>query len=165
MSAADWQTLPHELLCTVEFHIGGAMLPIGQTPLHTRRVGYLAGGVVEGERLRGEVLPGGGNWSEAGQMPDGTALSTFDARTVWRTHDGALIYVTHLGRMAVPREAAADFADPDKAAAMDPARYYARIAPLFETSDERYQWLNALVTVGLGRRIKGGIRYTVFAIG
>jgi len=47
---------------------------------------------------------------------------------------------------------------------MDKSGYYARILPLFETADPRYQWLNAIVAVGCGRRIAGGIRYTVFEI-
>ncbi|BCW88795.1 hypothetical protein sos41_19370 [Alphaproteobacteria bacterium SO-S41] len=165
MSDADFPSLASEILCTVEFYVAGAMIPIGQTPWRNQRAGYIGGGVVKGERLHGEVLPGGGNWGLAGKLANGDAVSTFDARTVWKTHDGALIYVTHGGRMHVPTDAAADFADPEKGIALDKSRYYARIVPLFETSDERYQWLNALVTVACGKRIKGGIRYTVFAIG
>ena len=165
MTAPDFPRLAADILCTVEFFMSGAMIPIGQTPWAHRRAGYIGGGVVRGERLRGEVLPGGGNWSTVGKTQDGTAITTFDARTVWKTHDGALIYVTHGGRMTVPAEAQADFADPAKGVALDPSRYYARIVPLFETSDERYQWLNGLVTVACGKRIEGGIRYTVFAIG
>ena len=164
MDEADWQSLPHTVLCTVEFRVDGAMIPIGDTPWGTRRIGYIAGGVVKGERLSGDVLPGGGNWAEAGRTADGTAISTFDARTVWRTHDGALIYVTHGGRMAVPAASAAAFADPAEAALMDKSGYYARIVPLFETADPRYHWLNGIVAVGCGRRIAGGIRYTVFEI-
>ena len=165
IDSADFPTLASEILCTVEFYVAGAMIPIGQTPWRNRRAGYIGGGVVKGERLQGEVLPGGGNWGESGKLANGDTVSTFDARTVWKTHDGALIYVTHGGRMHVPAASAAEFADPEKGAAMDKSRYYARIVPLFETSDERYHWLNGLVTVACGRRIEGGIRYTVFAIG
>ncbi len=160
----DWETLDSELLCAVEFYLDGALIPIGKSPWRNRRVGYISGGVFSGPRFSGEVLPGGGNWSEVGVSKSGENLSTFDARTVWRTHDGATVYVTHEGRGRIAPDVAAEFADPEKGFSVDKSRYYFRVVPIFETADPRYDWLNSVVTVACGQRIPKGIRYTVFAI-
>ena len=42
--------------------------------------------------------------------------------------------------------------------------YYIRIAPVFETADPRYAWLNGVLAVGCGHRTATGIRHSVFAI-
>lgn len=55
----------------------------------------------------------------------------------------------------------------DFAKADDPAgsgRYYFRTAPLFETGDQRYAWLNGLVAVGKGRTGESGVIHEIFAV-
>ena len=37
---------------------------VGQTPNAFRRIGVVTGGAFEGERLSGEVLPGGNDWQD-----------------------------------------------------------------------------------------------------
>jgi hypothetical protein len=86
---------------------------------------------------------------------------TADVRLTLRTHDGALIYMTYTGRWVSPPEVLADLADPVKRYAVDPARYYFRTAPLFETGDERYAWLNDIVCVAKGYLVEGGVGYRV----
>jgi hypothetical protein len=44
---------------------------------------------------------------------------------------------------------------------VDPARYYFRTNPLFETGADRYAWLNDIVCVGSGYLVEGGIAYKV----
>ena len=44
------------------------------------------------------------------------------------------------------------------------SEYYIRIAPVFETADPRYAWLNGLLAVGCGHRTTTGIRHSIFAI-
>lgn len=149
-------------LCVVDIRLDDdAPLPLGRSPWRNRRVSYIAGGAITGERLRGEVLPGGGDWSELGQGADGAALTLIDVRSVWKTHDGALIYVTYGGRLVIPQAALADFRDPAKVEGLPADSYYFRIQPTFETADERYGWLNALVAVGVGRRTAAGVRYRI----
>ena len=78
---------------------------------------------------------GGGNWPEGGTASDGAALGTFDARSVWKTHDGALIYLTYTGRSRVPADVGAMFRDPAQPfVAHD--RYYIRI----EQTDGSMAW-------------------------
>ncbi|WP_337185289.1 DUF3237 domain-containing protein [Phenylobacterium sp.] len=152
-------------LCTVDIRLDDdAPLPLGQTPWRNRRVSYIAGGTIDGERLRGEVLAGGGDWSELGRGQDGAALTLIDVRSVWKSHDGALIYVTYAGRLVIPPAVLADFRDPQRVETLDEGAYYFRIQPTFETADPRYDWLNAVVAVGYGRRTARGVRYRVFGL-
>ncbi len=159
------ETLRLSALCEVDIRLDDdAPLPLGRTPWRNRRVSYIAGGTFEGARLSGEVLPGGGDWSELGAGPDGQALTLVDVRSVWKTADGALIYVTYSGRLVIPAASLPRFRDPDQVELLADDDYYFRIQPTFETSDERYAWLNALVAVGHGRRTRAGVRYRMFAV-
>jgi len=154
--------LASEPLCCAAFEVGDIMA-LGQSPWSNRRVGYIIGGRFEGPRLSGDILPGGGNWPEAGVGPDGAAVGTFDARSVWKTDDGALIYVTYTGRSLVPADVGAAFRDPAQPY-VDPSRYKLHIAPVFETADPPYAWLNAVLAVGCGERVTGGVRHFIYAI-
>jgi len=162
MTQPETDILKGRPLCTVDIRLEAeAPIPLGRSPWRNRRVSYIAGGTIEGERLRGEVLPGGGDWSELGQGADGAALTFIDVRSIWKTHDGALIYVTYGGRLVIPQAALADFRDPAKVEQLPADSYYFRIQPTFETADARYDWLNALVAVGVGRRTATGVRYRI----
>ena len=163
-SEFQWTALASEPLCVAEFEVDGGIMSLGRSPWRSHRVGYITGGTFRGAQLSGQILPGGGNWSDAGEIDDGLSVGTFDARTVWRTDDGALIYVTYSGRSVIPQAVAAEFRDPTTSDLVDPSRYYIRIAPVFETSVERYAWLNGVLAVGCGQRTKGGIRHWMFAI-
>lgn len=165
MTASDADVLKSRLLCAVDIRLeDDAPLPLGRSPWRNRRVSYIAGGAIEGPRLRGEVLPGGGDWSELGSNPDGAAVTLIDVRSVWKTHDGALIYVTYGGRLVIPAAALTDFRDPAKVEGLAQDSYYFRIQPTFETTDERYAWLNAVVAVGVGRRTAAGVRYRISSL-
>ena len=115
MTGSHTDVLRGTPICTVDIRLeDGAPLALGRSPWRNRRVSYIAGGEVAGERLRGEVLPGGGDWSELGAAPDGAAVTLIDVRSAWRTHDGAVIYVTYGGRLVIPKGVLADFRDPAK---------------------------------------------------
>ena len=160
----DFPTLASEPLCVADFLVEGAIMPLGQSPWTSRRVGYVTGGRFEGPRLSGEILPGGGNWSTGGEIAPGEVAGTFDARVLWRTHDDAVVYVTYTGRSVVSEAVSAAFRDPTRADGVPASDYYIRIAPVFETADPRYAWLNGILAVGCGRRTSTGIRHSIFAI-
>lgn len=160
----QWGPLRSEPLCVADFRVEGPIMPLGRSPFSERRVGYITGGRFAGARLNGEILPGGGNWSLNGEIEPGLACGLFDARALWRTDDGAMIHLSYSGRSVVPADVAAQFRDPD-APPVDPSRYSIRIAPVFETSDPRYAWLNGVLAVGCGQRMDWGIRHWMFAIG
>lgn len=150
-------------LCCAAFQVAGGVVALGESPFGRRRLGYITGGRFEGPRLRGDILPGGGNWSLSGELPDGSAVGTFDARSLWRTDDGALIYVTYTGRSVIPQDVGLAFRDPAQPH-VDPGQYALRIAPVFETSDPRYAWLNGVLAVGCGEREPEGVRHFIYAI-
>ena len=132
-------------------------LDIGRGPLGRRVLFGAAGGSFSGPRLRGEVLPGGGDWALF--RPDGAMA--LDVRLTLRTHDGALIQMTYGGRWIVPPELRAQVADSASRHLVDPARYYFRTTPLFETGSTDYAWLNDVVCVGAGSLVEGGVAYSV----
>src|SRR5437879_2014406 len=72
---------------------------IGATPGYDRRVGEIAGGRFEGERLRGKILSGGSDWQSL--RSDGAI--TLNVRLEMETDDGALIGVTYLGMRHAPK--------------------------------------------------------------
>ncbi len=139
----------------------GAPIAIGTSPWRNRRVSHIAGGTIVGERLHGTVEPGGGDWSELGMSSEGDGLTLLDVRTLWKTHDGARIYVTYQGRLVIPAAVLPSFRDPEALKALDPSTYYFRITPLFETADPRYFWLNNVVAAGIGTRTPNGVDYDI----
>ena len=150
-------------LCTVEFEVGGGIIDLGASPFGASRVGYISGGRFSGPRISGNVLPGGGNWSRAGRLAEGGAVGTFDARAVWQTDDGEIVYMSYTGRTRVPDDVRAAFADPAQPY-VDPSRYYLRIAPVFETASAKYDWLNGILAIGIGERTDFGVRHRIYEV-
>lgn len=150
-------------LCTVEFEVGGGIISIGASPFGDQRLGYISGGRFFGPRINGIVLPGGGNWSRSGRLGDTASVGTFDARAIWQTDDGALVYVSYTGRNIIPDDVRATFADPAVPDA-DASRYYLRIAPVFETASVQHGWLNGVLAVGVGERTDFGVRHVIHEI-
>lgn len=131
------------------------IVDLGDTPAGRRRIATVAGGVFEGERLKGTVVGApAGDWLL--QRSDGVV--TLDVRLQLRTDDGALIYMRYHGLRHGPPEVMARIAAGES---VDPATYYFRIAPAFETSAPKYQWLNRLLAVGTGRREREGPIYSI----
>jgi hypothetical protein len=100
---------------------------IGSTPQGALTIFPVTGGSFEGERLRGKVLAGGGDWVTA--HSNGTL--TVDLRVTLETDDKGLIHMTFTG----VRD--------------DPSHYF-RTLPRFETAAPQYAFLNRLLAVGIG---------------
>jgi hypothetical protein len=130
---------------------------VGATPSAVRRVGVVPGGTFEGERLSGTVMEGGADW-QAVRANGSTAL---DVRLVLRTTDGALIGMTYRGVRQGPREVIERL---ERGETVDPASYYFRIAPMFETASPAHGWINDVVAVGIGHRYADGPMYSVFEV-
>jgi hypothetical protein len=133
----------------------GRIQDLGQTPLGGRRVAPVLGGRFEGTRLSGTVEEGGSDWILV--RPDGSTM--LDVRLTLRTDDGHLIGMTYRGYRHGPPEVIARL---NRGEPVDPASYYFRTAPLFETSSEKYGWLNRVVAVATGHRLPEGPVYDVF---
>jgi hypothetical protein len=143
-------------IMTMKLAVSG-MQAVGATPNGNRRVGLVAGGTFEGERLRGTVLPGGADWIIV--RPDG--VTTLDVRLVLQTDDGATIGMTYRGLRHGP---AAVMEKVNKGEPVDPSQYYFRISVAFETASEKYAWLNGIIAVGTGNRPPEGPVYHVFEV-
>jgi len=130
---------------------------LGQTLLGERRVVPIAGGEIEGPQLRGTILPGGADWQVVGA--DGTAV--LEARYTVRTDDGALVYVRNLGLRHGAPEVLARI---QQGEAVDPAEYYFRSTPRFESGDARYAWLNRILAVGSGARLANEVQLDIYVV-
>jgi hypothetical protein len=135
-------------------------LNIGAGPLGHRVLFGAAGGRFDGPRLCGAVLPGGGDWALF--RPDGGM--SLDVRLTLKTDDGALIQMTYGGRWITPPALQPAMADTATRHQVDPAGYYFRTNPLFETGAPAYGWLNDIVCVGSGYLVEGGVAYKVFEV-
>ena len=104
-----------------------ATIDSGATRQGTLTIFPVTGGSFEGERLRGTVLAGGGDWVTG----DSHGTFTLDLRVTLQTDDGGLIHMTFTG-------------------VRDDASHYFRTVPRFETAAPKYAFLNRLLAVGIG---------------
>lgn len=134
-----------------------ASLVIPDAPLGLRRILHVTSGSFSGPALQGTVLPGGGDWVL--DRRDGVA--ELDIRFALRTGDGHPIYLHCHGIFDAPpliRQRIRNGED------VDPAEYYFRTTPAFETGSEKYGRLNHLVCVGVGRRTTTGMVTDIFEV-
>jgi hypothetical protein len=156
---ARFESLPEprfELLFKMSLEVEDPV-QIGQTHAGNRRVIGVSGGVFEGPRLKGRVLPGGSDWILVRR--DGVLIQ--DVKIVLQTDDGHNILMSYRGMRHGPEpviERVDNGEDPD------PSEYYFRTAPVFEVPAGEYDWLNKLVAFAMGRRLHAGVIYTVYAI-
>ena len=150
---AEVRTRP---LLTVKLDVR-PLLVVGETPTTTRRIGLVYGGRFEGERMAGHVLDGGSDWQSV--RSDGSTI--LDVRLNLKTDDGEVFCMTYKGLRLGPPEIIARI---EKGEVVDPASYYFRINPMFETASKKYGWLNGVLAVGLGHRFEDGPVYNVFEI-
>lgn len=76
-----------------------------------------------------------------------------DLRITLETDDRALIYMRFQGVRYGPPDVIAALG---RGEAVDPGKYYFRTLPSFETSTDRYAFLNRIMSVGIGETRPGG---------
>ena len=102
------------------------------TPLGTRVIAEVTAFDIEGDRIRGHMKGNAGaDWLTLSP----TLLGTLDVRVLIETHDGALIFTSYRGRL-------------DLSAGQGASPAYA--APLYDTGDERYTWINKIQAIAKG---------------
>lgn len=112
-------------------------------PQGTRVIVTVTGGTFDGPKLRGTVDNSGGDWVTV-RADNNIKL---DVRIVLHTDDGADIFMRYEG-IGVRRD----------------GQLLLATAPLFETGDERYAWLNNTQAVATGSSGENVVRYEVFAV-
>ena len=130
---------------------------MGDTPQGMRRVDVLNKGSFSGPRLNGVTLEGA---TDLLLRTADQALKP-DVRVLLKTDDDALILLTYRGvRHGTPEVMARIAAGED----VPPSEYYLRTTLQFETSSEKYDWINRVLAVGIGRREPDGVTYDVYEI-
>jgi hypothetical protein len=124
-------------LCTATIRLAEPFI-LPETPNGTRVIAECQSFDVSGERITAHLK---GRAAADWLTLDARLQGTLDVRTLVETDDGALVFVSYRGRI-------------DLSAGPDAATSYA--APIFDTGDERYLWLNRLQTVAKGALSDGG---------
>jgi len=141
------------LLMTLQVVVAGPQR-IGAGPHGTRVTAPITEGHFQGPRLRGRVLPGGGDWT----LLRADGVLELDLRVTLETDDGALIHMTSQGLRHGPADVIAALA---RGESVDPSSYYFRTLPRFETGNPKYDFLNRLLAVASGDRRPKGPIYTI----
>ncbi len=134
-----------------------AALELGETQQGRRRIIPIIGGTVEGPRLAGRVLPGGADW----QIIRGDGCAELEARYTIEAEDGALIAVANRGLRHAPPEIVAKLLAGEP---VDPAAYYFRCTPVFETAAPAHRWLTRTVFAATGERRPDLVEISVYAL-
>lgn len=142
-NVANAQKLDNEFLYKIDLILEPG-IELGKTPLGKRVIYTVKGGTFNGPKLKGKVRPAGGDWV----LRLDSITTKLDVKLVLETDDGQLISNTYTG---IVRNN------------LDGTTYW-RISPLFETSSKKYEWLNYIVAVGVGKFGAGGVSYEVYAI-
>jgi hypothetical protein len=132
---------------------------VGKAPGADRRVGVITGGRFEGERLRGELFPGGGSDWQSIRPGDGAWM--INVRIVLKTDDDQIIGMPYTGIRHGPKEVLDRIARGEVVKATD---YYLRISASFETASQKYGWLNNIISIGVGHRLPEGPIYQMFEV-
>jgi len=116
---------------------------LGDTPYGRRRIFHFDGGSFDGPKLKGKVLPGGGGWS----LIRRDDVMEVDARLFLETNDNHQIYAAWKGLRHGPKEVMDRLYQGE---IVDPGAYYFRTTPYFETSSEKYSWMNRICSIASG---------------
>jgi hypothetical protein len=143
------------LAFTLEAEIGPAV-EFGEVGGGLRRMVPILGGRVSG-KLQAEVIPGGADWQTI--RPSG--VTDLWARYALRAADGAAVLVTNSGLRRASAEVSARLAAGER---VDPAEYYFRSSPAFETGSQAHRWLTEAMFVGVGERWPDKVRLKVYEI-
>jgi len=112
-------------------------------PVGTRIVAEVDTIEVTGDRFTASMVgKSAADWLTVG--PDGS-YGTLDVRATLQTNDEALVYVEYSGRINLQTGAVVS-------------------APLFQTGDENYDWLNRMQAVGIGQNTPDNLIYELYEV-
>ena len=117
-------------------------IALPDTPLGTRVIAEVASAEFDSERFKA-TLKGvaAADWVTF----DSRGLGTLDVRVTLETHDGAIVFTSYRGRVD-----------------LSTGRVYS--APLYDTGDERYLWLNAIQAVAKGTTDGTNLEYEIYEV-
>jgi hypothetical protein len=126
-------------------------------------VNVLPGGTFKGPGIQGKIIAPSGDWLRT--MPSGALRQ--EAKLTLETDDGAFIYMSYVGVVAMSKEAGEALARGE--IVTDKSVPYFINTPLFQTSSEKYSWLNKVQTVGKMVELKrtpaeAYVKYDIFVL-
>lgn len=140
------------------------LAPLDRYPIDSSTVvvNVKPGGWVKGPRIKGKIISPGGDWVT--MMPSGVAR--LDVRLLIETDDGAHISMTYNGIFVTSKDVT-DALGRGEVVTQKTVPYFVT-APTFQTSSEKYGWLNKVQAVGKMVELKRGdgayIKYDVFIV-
>ena len=84
-----------------------------------------------------------------------------EVRLTLETDDKQQICMTWKGFRHGPKEVIDRL---NRGETVDPGTYYFRTTPYFETSSEKYDWMNRICSIATGSRAAGGRTFHVFQV-
>jgi len=153
--------LKNEYLFDLHFSVAppSEFISVGQGGWGNRGIAPINGGTFQGPKMKGIVKPGGADWFLIRQ--DNTFI--LDVRILLETDDGAFIYMPYDGIVVASDEVVENLANGDF-----PPEAQCLSTPRFETSDERYKWINKIKAAATGRVVFDPrtpfVEYSVYAL-
>lgn len=130
---------------------------VASTPSGMRLTFIVKDGTVRGERVKGTMLPGGGDWL----VIDSAGVGHVDVRATVVLDDGAVVGVTYLGRLLFHGDALTRLLSGETLAEADT---YFRVTPLFSVEAGPHDWLNGIQAAATGSLEPGLIHYEVHEV-
>ena len=123
------------------------------------RIVDISGGWVDGPRIKGKIIPPSGDWF----TPLASGAGRIGVRIIIQTEDNQIIYASYNGIQQCSEENTDKLS---KGELLKTDDCYFIVAPTFETTSDRYSWLNAVQAVGKMTELQRGnhIKYDFFVI-
>ena len=135
-----------------------APLELGVYDNRRKRIVPITGGVVEGPRFKGVVLPGGADWQS---LREGDGATQVYARYTLHHEDGTFVSVVNAGVRRGPAEVLARLAAGEQ---VDPSLYYFRASPQFDVRPGPHGWLTENTFVCVGKRWPNSVELDIFQV-
>jgi Protein of unknown function (DUF3237) len=154
-TSASMPEIKTEFLFTIDLDF--EIFVLGETPYGMRRIARLNTGSFDGPKLKGAVLPGGGAWT----LIRRDDVLDIEVRLILETNDKHQIYMQWRGLRDVPKDVMERL---HRNETVDPETYYFRATPYFETSSEKYGWLNRICAIATGSLAANARTIDVFQV-
>jgi hypothetical protein len=118
-------------------------------------------GRFEGPKIRGTILPGGGDWETIEDYDGDQQTAHLDTRYNLLTHDGVCIFLKTTGTRTGKKAILEELAEEDK---HTPDEYRMRLHLTFESGDPRYRWLNSVVAIASSARNGTRVIYDAYQV-
>ncbi|HZH58809.1 MAG TPA: DUF3237 domain-containing protein [Metabacillus sp.] len=134
-----------------------APIEIGDVGTGLRRVIPIIGGTFEGEGIKGKVLSCGADY----QIIRYDGVTEALAHYIIETDDGLPIYVMNKGYRHGPIEIIDKIIRGEQ---VPDGSYYFKTTPTFETSSEKYSFLNRMIFIGEGIRRPNEVQISFYQV-